>query len=787
MSVSFTLFAAVFAPFLGAALAPFLGGWLRARAGYLLALAFMPALALATWAEGVGEGGALDASVPWVPSINLDISLRADGFSLLFALIVAGIGVLIMLYAASYLGAKERHGRFYSYLLLFGGAMLGFVLSDNLIALFAFWELTSISSFLLIGFWGSRSASVDGALKALVITALGGLALLVATVLAGLAGGSFLLSQLDVQALRSSPLFTPTLIFFLLAAFTKSAQLPFHLWLPTAMEAPTPVSAYLHSATMVKAGVVLIAKLSFLFEASLFAPIIMYVGLATMFWGSYLALRQNDLKALLAYSTVSQLGILMSLYGAGHAFAATAHLVNHAVFKAALFMVVGIIDHETKSRDIRKLSGLRRKLPITFLLALPAALSMAGLPIFGGFISKELFYEEMLHEGFLPIFIAVTGSIMTFAYSLRFLKVFFGPFRSENPKVHEASWPFWLPAAPLSVATILFGIVPLGLAGNPFVTTTVATWFTNLAAPSFAYEPEKLYLWHGLNLALALSVLTWFFGVALHLVRDRFHAVQQTLTPGWNANTVYYNALDGLEFGSSAFTQRTQGATFATHVRFILVAVAAIGATVLWRFIPDTLSPVPLSFWAVAAMILAGIVGVLRVHSRLSAIIFSGLAGLGSTLAFVLLSAPDLALTQLLIETVTIILFLSVFRFLPRMSRYSRQRGTTFLDATLSIGVGTTIFTTLIAVQTPIGERISGYFLEFSKEIGGGYNVVNVILVDFRGYDTMGEIAVLGIVAVSVYALLKLGAQGRGTRQKASPPERETAQTDTEPVSEVSA
>ena len=770
VNASFLLLAAVFTPFLGAALAPFLGAWLKARAGYLLAFVFAPSLMLLNWAGQVKEGRALEASLAWVPTIDLNIGLRADGFSLLFALIVAGIGVLILLYAAAYLGPKERHGRFYSYLLLFGGAMLGLVLSDNLIALFAFWELTSVSSFLLIGFWDSRSASVDGALKALVITALGGLALLVATILAGLAGGSFLLSQLDVEALRSSPLFTPTMIFFLLAAFTKSAQLPFHLWLPTAMEAPTPVSAYLHSATMVKAGVVLVAKLGFLFEATLFATVIMYVGLATMFWGSYLALRQNDLKALLAYSTVSQLGILMSLYGAGHPFAATAHLVNHAAFKAALFMVVGVIDHETKSRDIRELSGLRRKLPITFLLAVPAVLSMAGLPIFGGAISKELFYEEMLHEGFLPIFITVTGSIMTFAYCLRFLKVFFGPFRCENPKVHEAAWPFWLPAAPLSIATILFGLVPLGLLGNPFTTSTVASWFTNLAAHSLGYEPEKLYIWHGLNLALALSVFTWLCGTGLHLVRDRFHTVQQAITPGWNANSVYYGGLNALEYLSSLFTQRTQGATFATHVRFILLMIVGIGATVLWRYVPETFSPVPLSFWAVAAMIVAGIGGVLRARSRMSAIIFSGLAGLGSTLIFVLLSAPDLALTQLLIETVTIILFLSVFRFLPRMSRYSRRLGTSFLDIMLSLGVGMTVFTTLIAVQTPIAQRIKDYFLNFSKDTGGGYNVVNVILVDFRGYDTMGEITVLGIVAVSVYALLKLGKTEEAPKAPPAPP-----------------
>ena len=782
---------AVFTPFVGAALAPLLGRVFRAAAGYLLAVSFVPALALISEAGAARAGSPLTANLAWVPTIDLAITLRADGFSLLFSLLVAGIGVLILLYAAAYLGPRERHGRFYSYLLLFGGAMLGFVLADNLIALFAFWELTSVVSFLLIGFWDGRRASVDGALKALVITALGGLALLVATILAGLAGGSFLLSQLDVAALRASPLFVPTLIFFVVAAFTKSAQLPFHLWLPTAMEAPTPVSAYLHSATMVKAGVVLVAKLGFVFVDTGFAPLILYVGLATMFWGSYLALRQNDLKALLAYSTVSQLGILMALYGAGDSFAATAHLVNHAAFKAALFMVVGIIDHETKSRDIRTLSGLRRKLPLTFLLALPAALSMAGLPIFGGFISKELFYEGMLHEGVLPIAIAVAGSIMTFAYSMRFLKVFFGDFRCDNPRVHEAPLRFWLPAAPLSVATILFGVLPLDLAGNPLTTPTVATWFTNLAAEALRFEPEKLYTWHGASLALALSVFTWFAGAGLHLSRDLFYRAQVAVTPSWNVNTVYYGFIDALERFSNQFTRRTQGAPFAPHLRLIVLAIVLTGASVLWRYVPSTLTPVPLAFWVVILAILAAVVGVVRARSRLSAIIFSGLAGIGSTVLFVLLSAPDLALTQLLIETVTVILFLSVFRFLPTMKRYSRRQGEAAVDILLSVGVSATVFTTLVAVQTPIGARIQDFFLEYSKSRGGGYNVVNVILVDFRGYDTMGEITVLAVVAVSVYALLKT-ASGRASappKSAASEPVQETSteQNAAEPTDEVEA
>lgn len=742
---------AVFAPLLGAALAPWAARLFGAAAGRLLALLFVPGLALAMFVGPARAGQPVESTFTWVAQIGLSLTLRADGFSLMFALLVSGIGFLIFLYAASYLAAGERHGRFYAYLLLFGGSMMGLVLTDNLTALFAFWELTSITSFLLIGFWDSRKASQDGAFKALLITAGGGLALLVAVILLALAGETTRISELELDTLRQSGWFVPAVVMLLVAAFTKSAQVPFHLWLPTAMEAPTPVSAYLHSATMVKAGVILVAKFGFLLQGSAFAPFVMYVGLATLFWGSYLALRQDDLKALLAYSTVSQLGILIALYGAGHPLAATAHLVNHAAFKAALFMVVGIVDHEAKSRDITKLSGLWRKLPVTTILAVPAALSLAGLPLFGGFISKELFYEEMLHEGLLPMIIAVAGSVMTFAYSLRFLKVFFGPLKTENQHIHEAKPLFWGPVAPLVLAVVLFGVFPWQ--------RTIATWFTDLAAPTFGYPPTDLYLWHGLNVALALSVVTWFLGAALHVAREPFFALQQSLTPSWNANTVYYGAVRGLERTAEAVVGRTQGATFATHVRLIFAGVATVGVFTLYRFVPATLTPVSLELVIVTILILAAIGGVLVARSRLVALILMGLAGFGSMMVFVLLRAPDLALTQLLIETVTVILFLSVFRYLPLMRRYRRSVRTGLFDALVAGGVGMTVFTLLIAVQTPLAPRMKDFFLTYSKSLGGGYNVVNVILVDFRGYDTMGEIVVLAIVAVSIVALLKLRAR----------------------------
>ena len=742
---------AVFIPFAGALLAPFVTRRLGARAGWPLAAAFAPALALAALIPAARSGQPVVAEVVWVAGLELSLRFCADGFSLLFALLIAVLGVLVMVYSVPYLRTQERHGRYYSFLLMFSGAMLGFVLSDNLIALFAFWELTSVASFLLIGFWDERRAARDGALKALIVTALGGLALLVVVILLRLAGGSVNLSELDFGAIRSSPYLVPVLALLSLAALTKSAQLPFHLWLPSAMTAPTPISAFLHSATMVKAGIVLLAKFAPLFALSAWSDGLLYLGLATILYGSFRALQQDDLKALLAYSTLSQLGILSALYGAGYPEAATAHLVNHAAFKAALFLVVGIVEQQAGSRNVRELSGLGRTLPLTFLIAVPAALSLAGLPPFGGFISKELFYEAMLDAGTLPTLIAVLGSVMTFAYSLKFLQVFVGPYRAECPGVRSVSLGLLLPPAFLSVLVVVFGVLPWK--------ATLATPVVALAAPALGFEAEALYLWHGLTPALTVSFWTWGAGLALYTLRRPFTRAARALTLPWTADTVYYALLRGLEGTARAVTNRTQNAPFASQLRALWLPVAVAGLVfavrALPRYLPETLTPVPLEFLVPTTLVLSGCYGVLVAGARLSALIFSGLAGFALVAFFVMLRAPDLALTQLLIETVTVILFLSVFRLLPELTRYRRRTRVALFDALLASSVGLTVFAALLAVQTPLGVRIQDYFLANSKTLGGGNNVVNVILVDFRGYDTLGEITVLAVVGVTVYALLK--------------------------------
>lgn len=761
---------AVFLPFLLSALAAWLGPRLGRRTGYVAALAFVPALLLALPLAGMSGARPPLEVTRWVPDLGLDLAFRGDGFSLLFAVLIGVIGTLASLYAVAYLSDRERFGRFYAYLLLFGGSMLGLVLSDNLVALFGFWEMTSVTSFLLIGLWHTRAAARDGAVKAFLVSALGGLGLLAAVALTGIAGGSTSLSGLDVTALRASPLFTPALLLTLLAAFTKSAQLPFHLWLPTAMEAPTPVSAFLHSATMVKAGVVLVAKFGLLFGTSpLWSGIIVPLGLATLVWGAWLALRQTDLKALLAYSTVSQLGLLMSLYGladAGGNFAATAHLLNHAAFKAALFFVVGIIDHQTGTRELPLLGGLRRSLPVTFVVALLAAFSMAGLPPLGGFISKELFFEAMLHQGPLFILVAVVGSALTFAYTFRLLRVFAGPPRApEGAHPHEAPPGLTLPAALLAGVALLFGVWP---AGAEALTRTAQ------AALNFAGYGGHLALWHGVTPALLATGLTWALGALLVWQAGRVQALQRRLTPRTNANTVYYAILENVNVFAAWLIARTQGLALPDQLRVMLAAAAVIAGYAVLRA-PQVFHPfgtLPLGVLPIAALLVAGAVGVLLARNRLTAVVVTGLTGFGSAAAFLALRAPDLALTQLLVEAVTVILFLLAFRYLPGGRDLKRSRWRFRLDVLLAglAGVGATLL--VLSSVRFLAPPISPYYLENSYTGGGGKNVVNVLLVDFRGFDTLGEVTVVGMVALAVLALVRLGKRGRtATAPDILPPE----------------
>lgn len=749
---------AVFFPFLMAAVAAWAGLRLGRRTGYLAALGFLPALLLALPLSGMPAATPLREAIAWVPTLGLELGFRGDGFSLLFAVLIGVIGTLASLYSVSYLSSNERFARFYAYLLLFGGSMLGLVLSDNLIGLFGFWEMTSITSFLLIGLWHARAAARDGAIKAFLVSALGGLALLAAVAIIGTAGGSFNLSEIDLGALQASPLFIPAMLLTLLAAFTKSAQLPFHLWLPTAMEAPTPVSAFLHSATMVKAGVFLVAKFGLLFGGHpLWAAIIVPVGLATMTWGSYLALRQTDLKALLAFSTISQLGLLMSLYGLADPegrFAGTAHLLNHAAFKAALFFVVGIIDHETGTREIPQLGGLRRVFPVTFVLAVLAALSMAGLPPLGGFISKELFFEAMIHHGLPFILVAVVGSALTIAYTVRFMSVWFGELRHPGKERPERPTDAILaPAALLVGAAVLFGLWPQSveeLAGKAS------------AMLQFAEYHPHLSLWHGVTPALVATLVTWAIAAFVWWRRDEFARIQQRLTPSWNANTMYYGFREWLDIVATAVILRTQGLALPSQLRWTLIAAFTLGGYAILRAPPQFRLELDVSFSLIliVTLLVAGAIGVSLSRNRLTAVVLMGLTGFGSSAAFLAFRAPDLALTQMIIETVTVILFLLAFRYMPGIRALARTRTQYLVDLGIALSAGVGIMAYLLSVRPGLAESISPYYLQHSYTGGGGNNVVNVTLVDFRGFDTMGEITVVGMVGLAVLALLRLGKPG---------------------------
>ncbi|GHG09567.1 Na+/H+ antiporter subunit A [Deinococcus piscis] len=750
---------AVFFPFVMAAIVAWAGLHLGRRTGYLAALGFLPALLLALPLSGMPAAAPLRETVAWVPTLGLELGFRGDGFSLLFATLIGVIGTLATLYSVSYLSSKERFARFYAYLLLFGGSMLGLVLSDNLIGLFGFWEMTSITSFLLIGLWHARAAARDGAIKAFLVSALGGLGLLAAVAIIGTAGGSFNLSEIDLGALQASPLFIPAMLLTLLAAFTKSAQLPFHLWLPTAMEAPTPVSAFLHSATMVKAGVFLVAKFGLLFGGHpLWAAIIVPVGLATMTWGSYLALRQTDLKALLAFSTISQLGLLMSLYGLADPegrFGGTVHLLNHAAFKAALFFVVGIIDHETGTREIPQLGGLRQVFPVTFVLAVLAALSMAGLPPLGGFISKELFFEAMIHHGLPFILVAVVGSALTIAYTARFMSVWFGALRHPgNERPERPTDAILAPVALLVGAAALFGLWPHSaevLAG----TASAMLQFTE-------YHPH-LSLWHGVTPALVATLVTWAIAAFVWWRRHEFAHIQQRLTPSWNANTAYYGFKEWLDVVATAVILRTQGLALPSQLRFSLFAAGVLVAYALLR------APQPLglewdfsfSLLLILVLLLAGGVGVVLARNRLTAVILMGLTGFGTAATFLFFRAPDLALTQMVIETVTVVLFLLAFRYLPGIRSLPRTRPQYITDISLAVASGVAMFVLVLASQPSLKESIAPYYLVNSYKGGGGNNVVNVTLVDFRGFDTLGEITVVGMVALAVLGLVRLGKPGQ--------------------------
>ncbi|HDP88966.1 MAG TPA: monovalent cation/H+ antiporter subunit A [Thioalkalivibrio sp.] len=704
----------------------------------------------------------------WMPASGLDLVFRLDGLGLLFSLLILGIGLLVIVYARYYLSARDSMGRFYSYLLLFMGAMLGIALSENIIQLLVFWELTSIASFLLISYWQHRADARQGARMALAITGAGGLAMLGGFIMLGEIAGSYELSVIlaSGDTIKAHPLYLPMLVLVLLGAFTKSAQFPFHFWLPNAMAAPTPVSAYLHSATMVKAGVFLLARL---FPALSGTPewawLVGSAGLLTFLVGAFIALFQHDLKGLLAYSTISHLGLITLLFGIGTPLAAVAgvfHIINHAIFKASLFMAAGIIDHESGSRDMRRLNGLWKYMPHTALLAMVAAASMAGVPLLNGFLSKEMFFAEAVSAGthfqlgwLLPAVITM-GGIFAVAYSFRFIHdVFFNGEPVDLPKTpHEP--PRWMkvPVELLVALCLLVGILP-ALTVEPML-RVAATGVLQTTPPDF-----DLAIWHGVNPALIMSVLAMIGGGVVYAFRRPIFAWLQEHCGRLQGKRIFDGLMGALFATSCGITRLLDTGTLQRLMLSFFIATLVLGVSgFLGSGSPLTggreLLPLDgISLIAAIGLILAAIGTVVVHRQRFVALVLIGAVGLVVALIFVKFSAPDLALTQLSVEIVTIVLLLLALYFLPQRPARASGQSRVLRDVALAGLAGGGGALLAWSVLTRPYESIAEYFIANAKPGGGGYNVVNVILVDFRGYDTLGEIAVLALAALGIFAMLE--------------------------------
>jgi multicomponent Na+:H+ antiporter subunit A len=752
--------------FLIALLAPAVHRWGRRRTGWIISLVPLAFFVyFASLIPDVSAGEVLTPAYAWVPSMGVNLSFYLDGLSLLFALIVSGVGVLVMIFAGGYLEGDPQLGRFYATIVLFMTAMLGVVLSGNLITLFVFWELTSISSFLLIGFKHQYEASRAAALQALLVTGAGGLALFAGLLLLGQAGGSLEFSALLDQgaSIRSHDLYLPILILVLAGAFTKSAQFPFHFWLPNAMEAPAPVSAYLHSATMVKAGVYLLARLSpLLGGTTAWQYSVTIVGALTMLLGAALALWQTDLKRILAYSTVSTLGALMLLLGLDTTLsvkAAMVFLIVHALYKGGLFMAAGAVDHETGTRDIEKLSGLARSMPITTVAIGLAAISMAGLPPMLGFIGKELLYEAKLQAPRAGLFVTVAGVLSNVLLVAVAALISIQPLferRGETPNPpHRASPSLWLGSVLLALLGLLIGLLPDVIAKSVIAPAVSAA----RAQPT----EVKLALWHGVNPVLLLSVVTVLCGVGVYLARDPLRRLGRRLDVGtrWGPARWYSLGLEGLDSVARVQTRLLQSGYLRYYMLIIVITTFGLaGYTLFSRVeVADLLRwPRDVRFYELVlpGIILAATLVAVRSRSRLVAVAALGAVGYAVALLYVLFSAPDLAMTQFAIETLTVILFVLVLYRLPRFARLTSQRQRS-RDALVALAAGGLMtLLVLVATAVPLQSLLSPFFAESSLPLAKGRNIVNVILVDFRGIDTLGEITVLAVAAIGVYALLKL-------------------------------
>ena len=735
---------------------------------------------LLTQAREVFNGAVITQSWSWLPQLGIDFSFRLDALGLLFALLISGIGTLIYIYAYFYLGPKNSLNKLYLLLMLFMAAMLGISLSNNLILLLVFWELTSISSFLLVGYWSNYDAAQRGSRMALTITGMGGLAMLGGFILLGQITGTYEIDQILTMTaqIQSHALFVPTLLLILLGAFTKSAQFPFHFWLPNAMAAPTPVSAYLHSATMVKAGIFLVARLLPIFAgAALFHNLVTFIGLFTLCMAAFFAIFKEDLKGLLAYSTISHLGLIMCLLGIGSPLAVAAaifHIINHATFKAALFMIAGIIDHESGTRDLRKLSGLWQLLPYTATLTMVTAASMAGVPLTNGFLSKEMFFTELLSNLSGPMLIcsaivATLAGIFAVAYSVRLVHgVFFdGPLGKQVPNkdAHEPPFGMRAPATLLAILCILVGLFPALLVENIVNSTARAS------TQVMDFEGAHLALWHGFNMPLLMSVIASIGGLIFYFSLAKGGKIREIdLDPylGRLQGRVAFDLfLKSLLLNSRKFKRLTENGKLQSYILWIVIfSIAIVSLPFLGQGLTTgtrELTHAPALAIVLWLLLFSSCWMMLWFHhERIKAVLISGAIGLVVTMVFICFSAPDLALTQITVDVVTTVLLLMSLSLLPQLTPYESSVSRRWRDALIAIGGGLGIAWITWLILTRDHNSISWFFMQQSIPLGGGTNVVNVILVDFRGFDTFGEITVLGIAGIGALCLMD-GMRTHGT------------------------
>jgi multicomponent Na+:H+ antiporter subunit A len=718
-----------------------------------------------------GEG--VWVSYSWIPSLGVEISFLLDGLSLFFVLLISGFGFFIFLYASSYLKGHRYFDRFFIYLYLFMSSMLGLVLSGNLISMFVFWELTSLSSYMLIGFYNENETSRKNALQAMLVTVFGGLAMMAGIIMVGMVVGSYQFSELlsSSELIKEHPWYLIAMILILLGAFTKSAQFPFHFWLPNAMAAPAPVSAYLHSTTMVKAGIYLLARISPIFgNTPEWQIILTSIGGFTMITGAFLAIQYTDLKKILAYTTISALGVMVFLIGIGTPLAikaAMVFLLAHALYKGTLFLVTGNIDHETGTREVNELSGLSKKLPYTAYAAVLAALSMAGVLPFFGFIAKEILYEAAMHfsAGNVIIVLAVflTGVAFTaLALEIGFA-VFFGKYRETPKKAHEAP-PFML-AGPMLFAT-------LGLAGGLFAEFLVQPLLGSSATAVLNVEQVlKLSLWHGFTLVLGLSLLTLLFGYLLFRIRYRIRGwavyIQSAYRFGPGAG--YQKLIPGLLSLATAQTRFFQNGNLRNYIStivgfFSLLIIFTVFSKKLNFDLLGRLSMITdLRVYEVVmvGLIIIAFYVIITSKSRLTTLVSMGVVGYSIAILFLFYGAPDVAMTQFLIETLTVVLFVLILHRLPSFLHRSKSEGWGYAIISIVFGLVMT-YLLLMVTEFPLDSDLRSYYANESYPLGKGRNVVNVILVDFRQLDTMGEIVVLAIAAIGIFAMFKVKSDEGG-------------------------